>query len=182
MIYVALLRGINVGGKSKIEMSKLKKTFEGLDFKNVKTYINSGNVIFKTESENPTDITNKIESAIKKDFGFEVKVLLRDLNAMKSVVKALPLLWKNDKEMKCDVMFLWNEFDQRSIFKQIPFNKKIEDSKYIPGAILWRVDRLNQSKTRIIKHLMGSKLYREMTIRNCNTVRKLYELMMEVEK
>ncbi|MFT3751872.1 MAG: DUF1697 domain-containing protein [Paludibacter sp.] len=68
MIYVALLRGINVGGNNKVEMKKLKSTFELLGFTNVVTYINSGNIVFEDISKEQVVIVNEIEKAIKKDF------------------------------------------------------------------------------------------------------------------
>ncbi|MCW1892456.1 MAG: DUF1697 domain-containing protein [Candidatus Uhrbacteria bacterium] len=182
MIYVALLRGINVGGKAKVEMVKLKRTFERLGFEDVKTYIASGNVIFRTDSGDRMTLTKRIEAAIKKDFGMHVNVLLRDIREMKKIVKALPSSWVNGGDMKCDVMFLWKDVDRVTTFKQLPFNKEIEDAKYVPGAIVWRIDREKISKTRLIRALMGTELYRQMTIRNCNTARKLYELMMDAEK
>ena len=182
MTYVALLRGINVGGNKKIEMAKLKKTFERLGFTHVKTYIASGNVIFQANSTNQTKLTSQIESAMKKDFKMDVRVLLRDIKAMQKLVKAIPSSWVNDTKMKCDVMFLWKEADKPSIMKEIAFDATIEDSKYVPGTILWRINRDKLSKTRIFKRIIGTKLHQQMTVRNPNTVRKLYELMLEAEK
>lgn len=182
MIYIALLRGINVGGNKKIEMAKLKKTFEHLGFTKVKTYIASGNVIFQSDVMDQTKLTSHIESAIKKDFKMDVRVLLRDMKAIQKLVKAIPSSWVNDKEMKCDVMFLWKETDKPSIMKEIAFDTTIEDSKYIPGAVVWRIDRDKVSKTKIFKRIIGTKLHQQMTVRNPNTVRKLYELMVEASR
>jgi uncharacterized protein (DUF1697 family) len=91
-------------------------------------------------------------------------VLIRDLPAIKRVTKALPDTWTNDANMKCDVMFLWEGFDRKDV----------------PGAIIWRVDRSNQTKSGMIK-IVGTDLYKGMTIRNCNTVRKLAEMMEAAE-
>lgn len=79
MIYVALLRGINVGGKNKIEMRKLKATFEKAGMSEVTTYINSGNVIFSDSRRKPPRIVSVLEKAIAADFGLQIKVLIRDL-------------------------------------------------------------------------------------------------------
>ena len=68
MKYIALLRGINVGGNNKVEMKKLKDVFEALGFKNVSTYINSGNVIFETNETEMVKIVEKIEQAILKKY------------------------------------------------------------------------------------------------------------------
>lgn len=181
MTYVALLRGINVGGNNKIEMTRLKQTFERLGFSDVKTVIASGNVLFKTDQIDKHLIVKKIESGIEKDFGVSVKILLRDLENMQKLVKAIPTSWVNDNAVKCDVMFLFAQVDNKRTLSQLPFNKKIEDVKYVPGAVLWRIDRSKVLKSRMFK-IASTKLYQQMTIRNPNTVRKLYDLMREISK
>jgi len=177
MIYVALLRGINVGGKTKVDMKLLKTTFEQLGFEKVKTYINSGNVIFEATSVSPKQLTATLESAIEKDFGFAVPVVVRDLLAIKTIVEALPDNWTNDQTMKCDVMFLWPEIDNPKIMEQIPHKPEIEDVKYLPGTLFWRIDRDKVNRGQVLK-IIGTGVYKQMTVRNCNTVRKLYALMV----
>jgi uncharacterized protein (DUF1697 family) len=176
MTYVALLRGINVGGKNKVAMPRLKKTFEGLGLRDVTTYINSGNVIFKDTKRKPATIVSALERAIEKDFGLPIKVLIRDLPAIKKVIKALPDSWTNDQQMKCDVMFLWEGVDRKDIVDGLRIKPEIEDLVYVPGALIWRVDRPAITRSGMMK-MVGTDLYKAMTIRNCNTVRKLAEMM-----
>jgi len=176
MTYLALLRGINVGGANKVAMAKLKLLFEQLKFKNVTTFIASGNVVFISTVTDRTKLTDIIEAAIKKEFGFPIKVLVRTIPEIQRIIKVLPASWVNDKDIKCDVMFLWKEIDNPAILKQLPFNKEIEDVKYVSGAVLWRIDRAHASKSRMFK-IVKTQLYQSMTIRNPNTVRKLYKLM-----
>jgi len=173
MKYVALLRGINVGGKTRVEMPRLKQTFEDLGFTDVKTYINSGNVIFASKGK-PS--ASKIETAIEKEFGFAVPVVLRSMQQIKALLDSFPTTWVNDATMKCDVMFLWDEIDSPSIMQQIPYKPEIEDVLYVPGAVIWRIDRDKVSRGAVLK-IVGTDAYKKMTIRNPNTVRKLYELM-----
>jgi len=176
MIYVALLRGINVGGKNKMAMPRLKRTFEEVGLTDVTTYINSGNVIFKDSRRKPATIISALEKAIEQDFGFQIKLLIRDLAAIRKTIKALPDNWTNDNSMKCDVMFLWDGFDRKDVLDDLKIKPDIEDVVYVPGAIIWRVDRPNVTRSGMIK-LVGTELYKGMTIRNCNTVRRLAELM-----
>lgn len=176
MLYLALLRGINVGGNNKVEMKKLKTTFEQVGMKKVKTYINTGNVIFSDDTHQKKDLINTLETAIEKTFGFHVKVLLRTFDEIKSVIDNLPQNWQNNSDMKCDVMFLWEEVDDPQILTQLDFDNKMEDIKYLPGTVLWRINRDKITKSGILK-IIGTPLYKKMTIRNCNTVRKLYSLM-----
>ncbi|CAN5274927.1 DUF1697 domain-containing protein [soil metagenome] len=176
VIYVALLRGINVGGKNKVAMSSLKQTFENAGMTDVVTYINSGNVVFKSKSRNKAEVEHKLEAAIKNDLNLAIRVLLRDLAAMRRLIKALPANWTNDANMRCDVLFLWKEHDKTSVVKTLPIRPEIEDVVYVPGTIIWRVDRSNQTKSGLPR-IIGSEFYKSVTIRNSNTVRKLVELM-----
>jgi uncharacterized protein (DUF1697 family) len=142
----------------------------------VTTYINSGNVIFSDGSRNAPRIVSVLEEAIAADFGLPIKVLIRDLPAIKKVIKALPDTWTTDATMRCDVMFLWEGFDRRDILKELKIKPEVEDVFYVPGAVIWRIDRSNQNKSRMTK-VVGTDLYKGMTIRNSNTVRKLVGMM-----
>ena len=175
MIYVALLRGINVGGNAKVEMPRLKATFEGLGLKDVKTYINSGNVIFSSEATRE-QLKARTEPAIIQEFGLRVPVVLRSRDEMTALVRAVPKHWVTDATMKCDVMFLWPALDQPEIVQQIPHRPELEDLVYYPGAVVWRVDRANVTRGRVLR-IIGTGTYKQMTVRNVNTVRKLTELM-----
>lgn len=176
MVYVALLRGINVGGKNKVGMKELKAAFEDAGMADVRTYINSGNVIFSSGIRNRARLTKMLEDAIARTFGFKVSVLVRDLKSLRAVGKALPGSWVNDATMRCDVMFLWDDVARPAVVKELPIKPEIEDVKYVAGALIWRVDRKNVTRSGLMK-LVGSPLYKRMTIRNCNTTRKLLELM-----
>ena len=176
MIYVALLRGINVGGKNKVDMKELKAAFEDAGMTSVTTYINSGNVIFSSRLRNRTNLAARLEEAIETRFGFSVKVLVRTLEDMRTVVGALDPEWVNDKAMKCDVMFLWEDVDRPDVLDDLTLKPAIDVVRYAPGAIVWKVDSNKVTKSGMMK-LVGTPLYKRMTIRNCNTTRKLLELM-----
>ena len=171
--YVALLRGINVGGGRKVSMSELKELFESLNFKNVSTYINSGNVIFESSSEKTEQITN----AITKKFCFSVPVLAFTARQFKKIESAIPKDWQNDKEQKTDVLFLWPEYDTKTVVSEAPFVKDIDEVLYVSGALIWRINRKFQSKSYMQKGFIGSDLYKNMTARNVNTVRKIASLL-----
>src|SRR5688500_3865363 len=171
MIYVALLRGINVGGKNKVEMKKLKEVFEKAGMTSVTTYINSGNVIFSSSVRSKAQLARTLEKAIAKAFGFHIDVMIRDRRSMRAVIKALPDDWVNDKTMKCDVMFLQDDVAKPSVLKELRIKSELEDVVYASGAIIWRVDSKNVTRSGMMK-LAGTPLYKRMTIRNVNTARK----------
>lgn len=176
MVYVALLRGINVGGQRRVEMKQLKAVFEEAGMSSVRTYINSGNVIFSTSKRGRARLTTLLEETITQHFGFDIDVLVRDVKGMTAVVEAMPGRWRNDKAMKCDVMFLQDDVDRPSVLKQLQYEPEIEDVRYASGAVLWCIDRKDVTRSGMMK-LVGTPLYKRMTIRNCNTTRKLLELM-----
>lgn len=178
MRYIALLRGINVGGHNKITMSELKVVFERVGMQNVSTYINSGNVIFESDINSKDKATNILEKAIETSLGLSIKVIIRDKNNILSLAKSLPDNWVNDTNTKCDVMFLWDSIDNPDVLKQITVKPDIDNVVYVPGALLWLVDRKNLTKSGMQK-LVGTNIYKQMTIRNCNTVRKLATLVVQ---
>lgn len=176
MTYVGLLRGINVGGKNKVDMKQLKGVFEDAGMRSVRTYINSGNVIFETPERGRARVTQRLEKAIARRFGFEVRVLLRDLKTMRTLVHAIPRGWTDDATMRCYVMFLWSDVARPSVLRRIPIKPEMDDVLYIAGAIVWRVDRKNITRSGMTR-MVSTPLYQQMTIRSVNTTRKLLELM-----
>lgn len=176
MKYIAFLRGINVGGNNKVEMSKLKKMFEDTGYTNVRTYINSGNIIFESPEIDTKKLNSEIEKAIKAKFKFEVKALIRTDKDLKKLCKLIPSTWKNDTKQKTDVLFLWDAFNKKSTLDTLLPKPGVDNVKYIPGAIVWNIQRRNYNKSALHK-IVGTALYKNTTIRNINTVRKLNQLM-----
>jgi uncharacterized protein (DUF1697 family) len=171
MIYIALLRGINVGGKARVEMARLRQMLESLGSERVATYINSGNVIFSDE-RGKVELHTLIETALAQEFGFPIKLVLIDRPTLYAIADALPDSWQNDDLAKCDVLFLGDMVNNEQILTQLPLRSGIDNVKYVDGAILWCVERKNISRSGLLK-IIGTDLYRQLTIRNCNTLRKL---------
>lgn len=171
MKYIALLRGINVGGNRRVEMKRLKALFEAQGYINVSTYINSGNVIFESDAKQSI-IGEDIKTFLKKEFGFDIPTLVKSELEMKRIAEAIPLNWKNDTEHKTDVIYLFEEIDSEKIIEELPIKKEYLDIRYTQGALLWNIDRANYNKSQINK-IIGHKLYKMMTIRNVNTARFL---------
>jgi uncharacterized protein (DUF1697 family) len=176
MKYVALLRGINVGGNNIINMKELKATFESVGMKEVITYINSGNIIFSHSGYTHEEITELLEKTILDVFNLSIKVLLRSYEEIEQVMEALPQNWTNNKEMKSNVMFLWQEIDSPLIMEKLTLKPNIDTAFYIPGTILWSIPAKKTSQSGLMK-LAASKNYKQMTVRNVNTVRKIFDIM-----
>ncbi|AOM84407.1 DUF1697 domain-containing protein [Salisediminibacterium beveridgei] len=117
-----------------------------------------------------------LETAIEEDFGLQLKLLVRSMDEMNRVMEALPSSWKSDQEMKSDLLFLWEEIDDESVLEKLVIRTDIDTVHYVPGAVLWSIDRKDATKTGLVK-LAGTNLYKQMTVRNVNTTRKIYEMM-----
>ncbi len=178
MVYVALLRGINVGGNNKVDMKTLKASMEAAGLHHVVTYINSGNIVFTSSQGDKHALAKRVETIISETFGLDIKVLIRSLPDYEAMMKALPENWQNNDEMRSDVLFLWEAFDRESVLDGLIFKPEIETVLYTPGAVLWSVSRALAAKSGLSK-MIGTKLYSNVTIRNVNTTRKIYELMKE---
>ncbi|WP_214626038.1 DUF1697 domain-containing protein [Paenibacillus agaridevorans] len=176
MVYIALLRGINVGGNNKINMKELKATFERAGLSNVVTYINTGNIIFTDDSRTAPELSSLLEEAIASDFGLSIRVMVRTIEQIEAIMAALPEHWANDGEMKSDVLYLWEEIDNESVLEGLKLAPEIDRVIYVPGAVLWSYDRQHAGRSGMNK-IIGTKFYSSVTVRNVNTARKIYDLM-----
>lgn len=181
MKYVALLRGINVGGKARVEMPRLKQAIERAGFTGVATYINSGNVILTAPEQTGQRLAATIEAVIEKEFGFRVPVVVRDAANIAAVCRQIPAAWVNDPVvMRTDVMFLWEKYNSPDALSYFNVRDDLERLIYTNGALVWNINREHAARGSVIK-MIGSDIYRHMTIRNVNTVRKLAALMGVLE-
>lgn len=176
MRYVALLRGINVGGTNKISMTELREAFEDAGAAAVSTYINSGNVVFSSDIEDRCVLIGDLRNSIRTRTGLDPDIQLRDEAEIGMIAGAIPADWTNDSSMKCDVVFLQDDVDRAEILDELGPRPGIEDALYVPGAVIWRVDRANAARNRLTR-IVGTPLYSRVTVRNCNTTRKLLELL-----
>src|ERR1700738_3600458 len=175
MTYVAFLRGVNVGGKSIVSMAAIKEALVALGLSDVRTYINSGNVIFSTQASGVQQLTARIEKALDQHTGMAIKVLVMDHRTLKKMVDAIPRNWVDDKTMRTYVLLLWKELDDRSILDSLPTKPGVDEIKYTPGAVVWRVDREDVGRSQM-NRIVGTPMYKKITVRSANTMRKLNEL------
>lgn len=178
MVYVALLRGINVGGNNKIDMKQLKTAFEQAGMHDVVTYINTGNIIFTDKEHSKDELSALLEQTIFEHFGLSIKVLIRSIEDYRNMIRLLPETLSNDQAMKSDVLFLWDDIDEEAVLDKLDIRPEYDRAMYAPGAILWSVDRENATKSGM-HQIIGTKIYQRVTVRNVNTTRKIYELMQQ---
>src|SRR5437899_494107 len=126
MVYIAFLRGINVGGKGIVSMAAIKETLVDLGLSDVRTYINSGNVIFSTRASDTRKLGARIEKALEERSGMPIKVLVMDHKGLKKLVDAIPRKWVDDKTMRTYVLLLWKELDDREILERLPVRPGVD--------------------------------------------------------
>ena len=181
MKYVALLRGVNVGGNHRVPKAEFQAVLESLGFRDVVIYINSGNAVFTSDDEVST---GAVQAALEKHFGFSIPTLVLPGEKVRAIAAAIPPEWTNDAPrpdksgQKSDVLYLFDELNAPDVLEKLGYNSSLETMIYVDGAVLANITRANQLKGSLQK-LVGTKLYAQMTVRNVNTARKLAELARE---
>ena len=175
MRYIALLRGINVGGNTMIKMAELKSSFENLGFENVVTYINSGNIAFDSQKTAPDKLCSKIENAIRKDFGKEIPVMVREQGMIADVLSNNPFDGAYETHKQMHVLFMKekmpNDKELQLKAAETP-NEKFE----VRGLEIYALLKEGVADSVLGKGFIDKKLKVPVTARNWRTVQKLSEL------
>lgn len=179
MKYVALVRGINVGGNHRVPKTEFQAVLEGLGFRDVVIYINSGNAVFASATQPKTA---DVQAALEKHFGFDIPTLILSADKVKAIAAAIPPEWTNDAPkpdksgQKSDVLYLFDDVNAPDIIEKLGHRPEVETMIYVDGAVLANISRKDQSRYSLLR-LMGTPLYKRMTIRNITTAKKLAELV-----
>jgi len=171
--YIALLRGINVGGNKIIKMLDLKAMFQTLGFENVRTYIQSGNVVFESDEGSESLLTGVIERKIHEVFGFEVSVIIRTLAEMENVIANDPFQLSEPEEFKrWYVTFLPAEPSAEALDKLRTYENGPDKVRFV-GREMYILYEVSVSQSPLFKVPFDRILGMTLTARNWNTVNKL---------
>ncbi len=172
-IYVSMLRGINVGGHKQVKMDKLRASLEALGLEQVKTYIQSGNVVFKSPKTSPPTLSKKLEERILKDFGFSVSVISRTADEIENTIANNPFLKQPgiDPE-KLHVAFL-SEPPAAAALKKLAELTLAPDQSRCRGNEVYLYFPNGVSGSSLWKHPLDRVLSVEATMRNWKTVNAL---------
>lgn len=174
--YAALLRGINVGGKNVIPMSELRTSFENLGLAEVATYIQSGNVIFRSGGREQ-ELRARIGSALSTDFGYEGLVILRSTRQMQSIVDRAPDDFGTKPDTyRYDVAFLRPGLTSARALKEVRVKEGVDEAASGPGVFYFR-RLIKRASSSYLSKLAGVPVYQELSIRNWNTTTKLLALL-----
>ena len=175
--YVALLRGINVGGKNLIKMTDLKACFQALGLEDVSTYIQSGNVLFSADRSEQARLTIQIEEALSKTFNYKSRVVLRSHKQMKEIVARAPKSFGNDPATyRYDVIFLKAPLTAVEAMKSVTAKEGV-DQAFAGQGVLYFSRLISKASQSHLTRIIGMAVYQDMTIRNWNTTTRLLSLM-----
>jgi uncharacterized protein (DUF1697 family) len=176
--HVALLRGINVGGKNAVPMPALKACFEDAGFDDVKTYIQSGNVVFDAPSSRQAELTRRIEGILQKAFGhYDASVVVRSRSQMRAIVERAPKGFGTEPATyRYDVVFLKPPLTAKTAIKEVSTKEGVD--RIWAGTGVLYMSRLDSRATQSrLNRVASLPIYKSMTIRNWNTTTKLAELL-----
>ena len=172
--YISILRGINVGGHRKVKMEELKTLYEGLQLQNVSTYIQSGNVIFRSSVNNCKDLSDLISKALTERFGFPVSVIVKNIVEFKDIYENNPFLKQNIDIQKLYTIFLSDDPDQYMINKIA--KKSEEDIFVLYKSTIYLFCSNGYGKTKLTNTFFENNLKVVATTRGWTTVAKIYQI------
>ena len=175
--YLALLRGINVGGKNMIKMVDLKTCFESMGFTDVVTYIQSGNVLFKSPEKDKAKLTTKIERVLSERFGYKSRIVAVTYKELKKVVDgARQGFGKELDKYRYDVIFLKDPLSPAEAMQHVRVKEGV-DSAHAGEYVLYFSRLISKASQSHLTKIITLPVYQNMTIRNWNTTTKLLALM-----
>ena len=175
--YLALLRGINVGGNNIIKMADLKACFENMGFTEVVTYIQSGNVLFKSAEKDKLKLTTKIEQMLSKRFSYKSRIVDVTHKELRKIVDEAPQGFGDDLDTyRCDVIFLKEPLTAKEAMKNVRVKEGV-DNAYTGRNVLYFSRLVSKASQSYLTKIIALPMYQNMTIRNWNTTAKLLALM-----
>jgi uncharacterized protein (DUF1697 family) len=175
--YLALLRGINVGGKNIIKMAALKTCFEKMGYADVATYIQSGNVLFRASGKDRGKLAGEIEATLSKQFKYESRVVVVSRTELEKLVKHAPRgFGENSDKYRYDVVFLKEPLTAREAIKSVRTREGVDEA-YAGKGVLYTSRLIKRASQSYLSKIAQLPIYQLMTVRNWNTTTRLLTLM-----
>lgn len=181
MEYVALLRGINVGGKNKVVMSELREQIAAEGFTNVRTYINSGNLLFEAGADAPReDVAQAVEDLLARRYDFPIRLVLLTAQEYLTQLEELPDWWHGEVARR-DALFYTRGLDRSHVRERIEAMELGDEAVHVgEHAVFWgKFDDKEFLKTAYHKRLLREDFYRQVTIRSGATVEKIAAMLSQ---
>jgi uncharacterized protein (DUF1697 family) len=178
MKFVAFLRGINVGGNNIIKMTDLKKAIEKCGFSEVSTFIQSGNVIFASDEKNMNEILNKLGDSLLGYFNYNSRIIVKNYDQLNKIVSEVPDDWDKRDDLRCYIAFIGEPLTAQDVRRETELKDGVDFIKEGKGVLYMSTLLSGLTRSRLTK-LITSKMYRDITIRNYTTTRKILALMQK---
>ena len=181
MEYVALLRGINVGGNNKVVMSELRAQIAAAGFGHVRTYINSGNLLFEAEDQaSREDVAQTVEDILARHYDFPIRLALLTAQDYLAQLDELPDWWHGEVARR-DALFYTRGLDRHHVRERIEAMELGDEAVYFgEHAVFWgKFDEKSFLKTAYHKRLLREDFYRQVTIRSGSTVEKIAAMLSQ---
>ena len=181
MEYVALLRGINVGGNNKVVMSELRAQIAAEGFGHVRTYINSGNLLFETAADaSREDVAQTVEDILARHYDFPIRLALLTAQDFRAQLAELPDWWHGEVARR-DALFYTRGLDRHHVRERIEAMELGDEAVYFgEHAVFWgKFDEKSFLKTAYHKRLLREDFYRQVTIRSGSTVEKIAAMLSQ---
>ena len=175
--YVALLRGINVGGRNLIKMPALKACFDENGFEDAATYIQSGNVVFSSRERRAAGLALRIEQMLAATFGYDATVVVRNRAQMRAVLARAPKGFGVEPEKyRYDVIFLKEPLTAGVAIESVPTKPGVDQAHVGTGVLYFSrlIEKASQSR---LNRIVSTPIYPSVTIRNWNTTTRLVQLV-----
>lgn len=176
MRHIALLRGVNVGGKNTLPMPALAAALGARGFSRVQTYINSGNLLFDSDAEDEAMLQADIQALIREEFGIDTPVAVFSAEELAKMLDQAPPWWNGDRESKHNAIFVIPPMTAEEAMRAVGEAKPEYEQVAAAGRVIfWSAPLKTFGRTRWSK-VVGSSVYGSITIRNANTAMKLLVL------
>ena len=177
--YLALLRGINVGGNNIIAKDDLRGCFEDMGFTSVRTYIQSGNIVFRAEPGETKQLTALVETGLSARFSYAARAVVLSYADYRALLDAAPPAWGEDPAYRHNALFTLAGTTPDQVLASIPpVKEELETVAAGPGVVFWSAEKKRATRSAFVK-LPAHPVYQQVTIRNHNTVRRLAALLEE---
>ncbi len=177
--YIALLRGINVGGKNLIKMADLAACFQDLGFTDVRTYIQSGNVLFSADETDRSRLAGLLEEALSKAFQYDASVVLRSAEELQDIVSNAPEGFGNQPDTyRYDVIYLKEPLTSSEAMQSVLVKEGV-DQAFAGDGVLYFSRLISKATQSRLSRIASMPIYQSMTIRNWNTTNKLLAMTTE---
>jgi uncharacterized protein (DUF1697 family) len=174
--YVALLRGINVGGNSVVKMADLKSAIETCGFERVRTFIQSGNLIFDSEETDAAKIAGKIEKCLMQQFKIESGAVVLTTAQLQGIVNQVPDSWNQGTDLRKYIAFIKPPMSAREAVKEFEPRAGVDSAAAGDGVIYMSTLLSGITKTGFTK-LIGKPVYKTFTLRNFATVERMLKVI-----